>query len=159
MKAIANYYPINPKLATSGQPTREQFQQIANAGYNAVVNLALPSSDNALADEAAIVTALGMVYFQIPVIWEAPTLDDVNLFFDLMQALQNRKTWVHCALNMRVSCFVYLFRKHILNCPETEAMYPMQEIWQPNPVWQRLIQDVETQLRSADRLATNALNP
>ncbi len=152
MEAIANYYSINPNLATSGQPTREQFQQIADAGYNTVVNLALPSSDNALVDEGAIVTALGMVYVQIPVVWETPTLNDVQLFFDVMQALQHRKTWVHCALNMRVSCFVYLFRKHMLNCPDAEALYPMQAIWQPNEVWQRLIQDVATQWMSSKRL-------
>lgn len=143
MQEIVNYYQITDKIATSGQPTREQFQKIADAGYESVINLALPSSKNALADEGTIVAGLGMAYFHIPVVWEAPKLDDVRLFFDVMKSLSDRKVWVHCALNMRVSCFLYLFQKHVLKLPEARSRYPMAEIWQPEGAWQQLIQEAE----------------
>ncbi len=38
--SIYNYVPINDRIASSGQPQREQFQAIKNAGFDVVVNLA-----------------------------------------------------------------------------------------------------------------------
>ncbi|WP_013323609.1 protein tyrosine phosphatase family protein [Gloeothece verrucosa] len=142
LEDIKNYYQVNPNIATSGQPTSEQFQVIKNAGYETVINLALPTSDQALANEAAIVTGLGMPYFNIPVVWEAPKLDDVRWFFSVMEALKERKVWVHCAVNKRVSCFVYLYQKYGLNLSEKDARYPMYNIWQPNEIWQHFIFEV-----------------
>ena len=143
MKEILNYYQINDKIATSGQPTQEQFCTIAEDGYKVIINLALTSSSNAIPNEDAIVTDLGMVYIHLPVIWEAPQIDDVQIFCDLMSVHKLRKVWVHCAKNMRVSCFMYLYRKHILNVPEEQAYYPLNKIWQPQGVWQELIQATE----------------
>lgn len=143
MEEIKNYCRVSNQIATSGQPTQEQFPKIAEAGYQAVINLALPSSTNALVDEGAIVTSLGMAYFHIPVIWEAPRIDDLRLFFGVIEALGDRKFWVHCALNMRVSCFIYLYHKCVLKLPEEQASYPMVKIWQPQEVWQQLIEEAE----------------
>ncbi len=140
IKNIANYYQINNSLATSGQPTTEEFELIKNAGYQVVVNLAMSCSTNAIAHEGVIVTDLGLVYIQIPVIWENPTIQDIELFFKVMQAFKDKQIWVHCAKNMRVSCFIYFWQKHILQLPETEARYPMNQIWQPTGVWQDLIE-------------------
>ena len=68
IETIRDYYQISDFLATSGQPTAQQFLLIAQAGYHAVINLAMSSSTNALANEGVIVTDLGMVYVQIPVV-------------------------------------------------------------------------------------------
>ncbi|MBE9168456.1 protein tyrosine phosphatase family protein [Pleurocapsales cyanobacterium LEGE 06147] len=141
LEEIINYYRVSDKIATSGQPTKEQFGAIATAGYQAVVNLALPSSDKALADEGSLVTSLGMAYFHLPVVWKAPRLEDVKLFFAVMKAFGNRPVWVHCALNMRVSCFMYLYQKHVLQLSEEQAQYPMNQIWQPEGVWHQLIEE------------------
>ena len=146
MKSISDYYQINQNLATSGQPTPEQFQLIADAGYQIIINLAMSISTNALKNEGAIVTDLGMVYVQIPVVWEHPRLEDVRLFFKAMQSFQEQRIWVHCAKNMRVSCFIYFWQKYILQLPDREAMYPMKEIWQPTGVWQELIDRAKTSL-------------
>lgn len=67
----------------------------------------------------------------------------MRLFFDVMKSLGDRKIWIHCALNMRVSCFLYLFQKHVLHLPEEQASYPMAEIWQPEGVWKELIQETD----------------
>lgn len=140
MEEILNYYQVNDKIATSGQPTKKQFELIAEEGYKIVINLALTSSSNALCNEDAIVTDLGMVYIHLPVVWEAPQVDDVQIFCHLMSVNNLRKVWVHCAKNMRVSGFMYLYQKHILNLPEEQALYPMNQIWQPQGVWQELMQ-------------------
>ena len=42
---IYNYVPINDQIASSGQPSPEQFSAIKEAGYDVVINLALASSD------------------------------------------------------------------------------------------------------------------
>lgn len=140
---VKNYYLVSDYLATSGQPKEEEFNEIAQAGYEAIVNLAVPSSEGAIASEGAIVTGLGLIYIHIPVPWQQPTLKDVTLFFDVMNSLKGRKVWVHCALNMRVSCFVYLYQKLVLKLPEAQASYPMKEIWQPEGVWRELINQAE----------------
>ena len=39
LKAIKNFHEISGNLATAGQPTAEQFADIADAGYDAVINI------------------------------------------------------------------------------------------------------------------------
>lgn len=144
MKNVQDYYQIGDSLATSGQPTPQEFEQIAQAGYQVVINLATSSSTNALDNEGVIVTDLGMVYVQIPVEWDNPKLEDVEIFFKIMHSLDGKKIWVHCAKNMRVSCFIYFWQKYALHLPESQARYPMNQIWQPTGVWQQLIEQAET---------------
>jgi protein tyrosine phosphatase (PTP) superfamily phosphohydrolase (DUF442 family) len=144
IETICDYYQISDRLATSGQPTPPEFASIAQAGYQAVINLATSNSTNALANEGIIVTDLGIVYVQIPVIWDAPKLKDVETFFKIMKSFDGEKVWVHCAKNMRVSCFIYFWQKYILRLPEEQASYPMNQIWQPTGVWQTLIEQAET---------------
>jgi len=143
LKNIIRYHPVDERIASSGQPDAEQFRAIAAAGYEMVVNLALPTSDNALPGEGDIVSALGMTHVHIPVRWDAPQVADATLFCGIMQAAQNKKVWVHCAYNMRVSCFLYFYRKHVLGLPDEQASYPMKDIWQPENVWAELVASVE----------------
>ncbi|MBD2176540.1 protein tyrosine phosphatase family protein [Pseudanabaena sp. FACHB-1998] len=136
---IINFLPISDKLATAGQPTVEQFREIADAGYETVINLALPTSDGAIANEAELVQSLGMEYVAIPVLWESPTMEDFSQFLQAMDKRQNQKIFVHCAKNMRVSAFVYLYRRSRLDCPPEQAIADLHKIWQPNEIWQNFI--------------------
>ena len=135
--AVYNYERVTDWLATSGQPTVAQFADIAAAGYEAVVNLALPTSDNAIAGEGSLVAEHGMAYFQIPVVFEKPTLQDLRLFFGVMRALEGRKVWVHCVVNARVSAFVYLYLRHALGVDEEAAKTNLLRKWLPqmDDVW------------------------
>ena len=108
---IYNYLPISEHLATAGQPTAEQFATIRQAGFDLVVNLALPTSSNALPDERSVVEACGMTYSPIPVIWEHPTAADFEQFQATLASHPDQKIFVHCAMNMRVSAFVYLHQR------------------------------------------------
>ena len=139
MNSIRACFQVEETLATSGQPEADQFPQIADAGYSVVINLALPTSTHALANERGIVEALGMQYVHIPVSWEEPHLSDLQTFFDAMTAAAGKKVWVHCALNMRASCFVYLYRLLVLGLPERDAQFPMTAIWKPEGAWADLI--------------------
>ncbi|OKH21159.1 protein tyrosine phosphatase family protein [Chroogloeocystis siderophila] len=139
---IYNFLQVSDAIATAGQPTAQQFADIKAAGYEVVVNLALPASTNAITNEQKIVEDLGMDYVHIPVIWEKPTLEDIERFFNVMQANTNKKVFVHCAMNMRVSAFMYLYRVIHEQTSVEEAKQDLQRIWQPNDTWQQFIDKV-----------------
>jgi protein tyrosine phosphatase (PTP) superfamily phosphohydrolase (DUF442 family) len=141
MSEIRSFHAINDKLGTAGQPTREQFQSISEAGFEAIINLALPTSDNAIPDEENIVTSLGMAYYPIPVDFQAPQDQDLEMFCQLMQAYADRKLFVHCAANMRVSAFVFLYRVVCQGVGVAEAEVDLHAIWQPDEVWSRFIEE------------------
>lgn len=139
---IYNFLKISDSIATAGQPTAEQFLSINESGYQAVVNLALQESLNALPDEQAIVEAQGMQYFHIPVIWENPTLEDIKRFFSVMETNVDKNVFVHCAANMRVSAFMYLYRLIYEHISEEDAKKNLYQIWVPNENWQKFIAQI-----------------
>ncbi|MBU7582998.1 MAG: protein tyrosine phosphatase family protein [Nostoc sp. TH1S01] len=139
---IYNFLSISDTIATSGQPTAEQFAAIKAAGYQLIVNLALPTSSNALLNEQEIVESQEMQYVHIPVEWENPTLENVTKFFGVMETNSDKKIFVHCAANMRVSAFMYLFRRIHQGLNDATAEQDLHKIWVPNEVWQKFIQEV-----------------
>jgi protein tyrosine phosphatase (PTP) superfamily phosphohydrolase (DUF442 family) len=145
---ILNYVKISDRIGTSGQPRAEQFQDIAAAGFGTIINLAVPDSSNAIADEGSVVARTGMNYFNIPVVWDAPKVEQFSTFATLMNGLGEEKVWVHCALNMRVSCFMYLWRTRFQGVPEDEALSLMRRTWNPDgfPAWKQFVTDVQARV-------------
>jgi len=143
---IYNFRSVTTRLWTAGQPTEKQLHHVREAGFDAVINLALPTSDNAIPNEGSIVTGLGMAYIHIPVDFKAPTSHDFRAFCGVMDALVDRRVFVHCAANMRVSAFMFLYRVLRNDVPVPEAERDLHAIWQPDEVWSRFIHD---QLRSS----------
>jgi protein tyrosine phosphatase (PTP) superfamily phosphohydrolase (DUF442 family) len=137
---IYNFRSLGPGLATAGQPTEEQLREVREAGFEAVINLALPTSDNALANEGSLVAGLGMSYVHIPVNFQSPAPQDFHAFCRVMQAFDDRSVFVHCAANMRVSAFIFLYRVLFKKMPASEAERDLHAIWQPDEVWSRFIQ-------------------
>jgi protein tyrosine phosphatase (PTP) superfamily phosphohydrolase (DUF442 family) len=138
---ILNYIAISDTIGTAGQPTSSQFSAIKAAGYDVVVNLAMPDSSNALPNEQQLVSREGMLYVHIPVVWERPTAQNLEQFFDTMARCRGKRVFVHCALNMRVSVFVYLYRVIWLGVSQVGAHKDLVRIWQPNAIWQRFLDD------------------
>jgi protein tyrosine phosphatase (PTP) superfamily phosphohydrolase (DUF442 family) len=136
---ITNYLEIPGLAGTAGQPTRGQFGEIRAAGFELVINLAMPDSPDALADEAALVEGLGMGYVHIPVVWVSPGDADLDAFISAMQAARGRKTFAHCVLNMRVSSFMYIYRVAVLGQGVEAARWDMLSIWEPDATWQGFI--------------------
>jgi protein tyrosine phosphatase (PTP) superfamily phosphohydrolase (DUF442 family) len=130
--------PID-RIATAGQPTEIQYPTIEIARYQTVINLALAESTNALPNEAEIAANLGLEYIHIPVIWEAPTLENFEEFTRVMNTRKDRKIFVHCAANMRVSAFMYLYRQLEDGIDAETARVDLAKIWVPNQIWQNFI--------------------
>jgi protein tyrosine phosphatase (PTP) superfamily phosphohydrolase (DUF442 family) len=142
MEDIYNFLKLSDSIATAGQPTKEQFTAISESGYQVVVNLALPESLNALPDEKEVVETQGMEYIHIPVVWENPTIDDIRCFFSVMEANADKNIFVHCAANMRVSAFMYLYRLIHEGMSDEDAKRDLHQIWIPNDNWQKFIEQV-----------------
>lgn len=132
---IINYRKITDHIHTSGQPNEEEFAQISALGVETVINLAMPDSKGAIANEGQFVSQNGMNYIHIPVVWEAPRDEQFTLFSSLMDLHSGKGIHVHCALNWRVSSFVYMYRTKVLGHDQGESSKAMEEIWQPNEVW------------------------
>ncbi len=140
LEDIYNYLQLSNSIATAGQPTEDQFPAIKDSGYQVVINLALPESANALPHERAIAENLGMQYIHIPVVWEHPTLENFLAFANAMQANADKPVFVHCAANMRVSAFMYLYNRIYKQVSEEQAQQNLAQIWTPNDTWQQFIQ-------------------
>lgn len=143
IEEIYNYLKLSDSVATAGQPTEAQFPAIKESGYQVVVNLALLESTNAIPHEQEIVKSLGMQYIHIPVVWENPTLEDVARFFSVMEAHTDKRMFVHCVANMRVSAFMYLYRIICDRMNDKQAKQDLHQIWTPNDTWQTFIQQVK----------------
>jgi len=141
LSGIYNFRAIGDQLGTAGQPTAPQLRAVKENGFAAVINLALPTSDNAIANEGSIVTGLGMAYVHIPVDFKAPTSQDFRAFCRVMDAFADRPVFVHCAANLRVSAFIYLYRVKFQHISLAEAERDLHAIWQPNAVWTQFIHD------------------
>ena len=137
---IYNNREAAPDLATSGQPREGQLADIAKAGYDVVINLALHDDPRySLKDEASSVQKLGLEYIHIPVPFGAPTERDLFKFFDAMDRHKHHRVWVHCAANMRVTAFLGLYRSLREGWPEERAFALLRETWQPDEVWSEFI--------------------
>lgn len=141
MDGILNFVQLTDSIGTAGQPLPEQFAEIAAAGYSVVVNLAVPDSHNAVANEGSLVAATGMTYVNIPVRWEDPTLADLRRFLRTMRAFEGERIFVHCAMNMRVSAFMFHYLTLEQGLPPERARSPILEKWAPkmDEVWQRFL--------------------
>lgn len=136
---ITNHMVVSDKLASSGQPTKSQFKDIAEAGFEVVINLAMPDSDYAIPEEGCIVTARKMVYAHLPVPYEAPTAEHLRMFFAIMKAFGSKTCWVHCALNYRVSAFLYQYFRLVHNVSPDEARKAIFAGWDPDQVWSKFM--------------------
>ena len=130
---------LSDQIATAGQPSPRQLETVAQAGYELVVNLALEDGHYALDDEAGMVRELGMDYINIPVVWQTPTLVDLERFFQVMADNEGRRLFIHCAANKRVSVFMYLYRRIRCGWPYEQAWPDVTAIWQPDETWQFFI--------------------
>jgi len=143
MKDIYNYLFYHDKLSSSGMPTAEQMKSVAEAGVELVINLAPHDAPNAIPNETELVASLGMEYMNIPVNWNTPTREGLNVFMDAMDTNKDRKIHVHCEANFRASAFITMYRILRLGWDAEEAFAVMHTIWDEDayPIWKMFIED------------------
>jgi len=124
-------------------PTAEQMKEVADAGVQVVINLALKTSPGALPNEDSVVESLGMKYIHIPVEWNNPTRQNLEDFFAAMDEHKEDKVLVHCQANYRASSFIMLYRVVRLGWKKEDAIPVMKKMWNPEdfPIWQKFIDE------------------
>ena len=141
MNDVINFFQITDTIGTGGQPSVSQLYDIAQNGYDVVINLATHNSENAIENEGSIVASLGMTYIHIPVPFEAPTPEHLRKFFRFMNGLSEEKVFVHCAVNARVSAFVFKYLTMEKKMQAEKATTPLLAQWLPqmNLIWKNFL--------------------
>ena len=141
MNDVINFFQITDTIGTGGQPSVSQLYDIAQNGYDVVINLATHNSENAIENEGSIVASLGMTYIHIPVPFEAPTPEHLRKFFRFMNGLSEEKVFVHCAVNARVSAFVFKYLTMERKMQAEKATTPLLAQWLPqmNIIWKNFL--------------------
>ena len=91
----------------------------------------MPDHEKSIPNEGAVVTSLGMVYIHIPVPFDAPNEDHYQTFSGYMDAMKNKKVWIHCIVNARVSAFLFRYLQESRGLPAAEAKSPVLVNWLP----------------------------
>ena len=140
---IRNWQRRGDGITTSGKLEPHDPARLAAIGVRHVVNLALDSHPEALADETALLAAAGIAYTHIPVPFDAPAPGHIAALDEALAANPGPHH-VHCIMNWRVTAFLYL-----IDCaagvPEPDARARMAGIWNPledenaPPAWRALL--------------------
>jgi uncharacterized protein (TIGR01244 family) len=101
---IRNFLQVNTEFCTGGQPRLEHFDKLKADGVTAVLNLRTPGEHRAEEERAAVEKA-GMKYFNIPVVYTAPTDAQVDEFLRITDDAANRPMFIHCTAAIRVGAF------------------------------------------------------
>ena len=140
---IYNFLPLSENLFSAGMPKADQLRDGVEKGLQVVINLAPHDVPDALPDEVGLARELGIVYVNIPVNWNTPTKEGLDLFMDAMDEHQHKKVLVHCQANFRASAFISMYRILRLGWEEEDALQIMHKIWDEDayPVWKMFIED------------------
>lgn len=136
-----NLVQATPRILTSGQPSETSLRGLKAQGLEAVVYLAPPTVSDAVRDEARIVGGQGLVFVNIPIVFDNPTEKDFETFAAVMKALGERKVLVHCQVNLRASSLVFLYRTILEKEKPEDAWKAVEKIWTPRGPWKRLIEE------------------
>jgi len=136
LKKIFNYYQVPGLFETSGQPNNKQLISIANGGYEVVINLAPNTSiEGRVINEKDILKSNNITYIHIPIDFNNPLDEDFNKFVAALEQNKHKKIWVHCAANMRVSAFVFKYRRDVLGLSQKNIERDLKAVWIPNKTW------------------------
>ncbi len=101
---IRNFLRVNSDFCTAGQPTVDQLSDLKDQGIRSILNLR-PQEEYDGTEEEARVKALGMKYFNIPIVSSAIGDEQVEMFLSLGDQAENRPMFIHCASANRVGAF------------------------------------------------------
>ena len=140
LEKIRNFVALDDRIGTAGQPRADQFASVADAGYELVINLAMPDHEDSIDQEGSLVSALGMTYIHIPVPFDAPDETHLSQFLGIMQANRERKVFIHCIMNYRVSAFMYHYFQRVEGRSQAGSRSPMFSRWEPDEIWLSFMQ-------------------
>ena len=139
IESIYNYKKISSLLATGGQPDEDELHAIGQAEFEVVINLGLDKAEYSIPEEKNILALYGIKYYHLPVSFQAPQIEHYQEFAKILHSIADKKVFIHCAANKRVSVFIALYQMIEMKLPFQEAQKKIRSIWQPNDVWDNFI--------------------
>jgi len=94
-EGIRNFQRLSPRWTTSGRLRADDLDGLAAIGVARVINLALDSHPEALADEAGLLAARGIGYSHIPVPFDAPDEAHYAAFVSALEGAGDAPVHVH----------------------------------------------------------------
>ncbi|MGH9882611.1 MAG: fused DSP-PTPase phosphatase/NAD kinase-like protein, partial [Pyrinomonadaceae bacterium] len=91
---IRNFLRINEEFCSGAQPRLEHLSRLKAEGITTIINLRPPTEHRA-AEEEAMAKELGLRYFNIPVVFSAPTDEQVAEFLKITDDKKNRPAFIH----------------------------------------------------------------
>ena len=128
---IRAFQRLDSRTTTSGRLRDEDLDALSAIGVRHVVNLALASHPEALADETAKLAALGIGYSHIPVPFDDPRDEHYRAFVEALASADGAPVHVHCIMNYRVSAFFYRWHREIAGMDEATARALLVRQWDP----------------------------
>ena len=113
-----------------------ELETLADAGFQVVINLGLHDADYAIENEQSWVEQLGMRYIHLPVEFQQPKTSDFTHFLNILNIQQDKKVFILCAENKRVSIFIALYLVLTEQVSQIDGWNLILEIWEPNLVWE-----------------------
>jgi protein tyrosine phosphatase (PTP) superfamily phosphohydrolase (DUF442 family) len=115
---LPNYVELIPLIGTGGQPTDAGLKELVGKGYKAVLNIRTNDEEYDKVAEGKLVTQLGLQYIIIPFALADASEAQALAFHELMGALKDTKTFVHCASGNRVGGMIMIHQ--VLNGMDPE---------------------------------------
>jgi protein tyrosine phosphatase (PTP) superfamily phosphohydrolase (DUF442 family) len=144
---IRAWQRLDGRTTTSGKLEDGDVSRLASVGVKHVINLALDTHPEALADEGAKLATHGIGYRHIPVPFDAPDESHFAAFRAALAEIGDAPVHVHCIMNWRVSAFYYRLNRDHLGMDEAAARALMEAQWTPDKsdrvetkVWAEFIQ-------------------
>lgn len=129
------------KLSTAGQPTEIELNLLADEGFEVVINIRPESEMLDVLDEKKIVENLGLKYFQLPVTLDTLNSEILSKFFELIEQQKERKIFLHCRKNVRVSIILSLYQIIKLGWEKDEALNELTEMVEVTPMLEDFINE------------------
>jgi protein tyrosine phosphatase (PTP) superfamily phosphohydrolase (DUF442 family) len=138
---IINYLKLTDRISTAGQPLADEIGLVSENGFQVVIFLAL-FENSELPQEKEMIENMGLIFEHIPVVFKNPQIPEFTCFIEIIKKHNDKKIFIHCEMNMRVSVFMSLYFMVIENLPYKDAMRLINKIWQPDEIWKKFMKDV-----------------
>ena len=114
----------------------------------------MPEHKQSICTEGSLVTTLGMTIMHIPVSFDAPSENHYREYTGYMDALKDRKDWVHCIVNSRVSALFFHYLQKAQGFSARKVASPLLKAWMPemDEVWKEFINRARSNLCSLQKM-------
>ncbi len=110
---IPNAKMATPRILVGGQPSVEQVEEAARAGYRTIVNLRTPGEKGEW-DEASKAAELGLSYIAMPIAGvEGINAEAAGKLAEILDDPETLPAMVHCASGNRVGALFALKAHHL----------------------------------------------